>query len=215
MRLNLLKKEGFSKCKLKPWYELRCAKSKVIEECKNNRCFDFKKDASFSLENQENILEVFLLIVSILVILVGLIGTALPMLPGIPLIYLGYVIWGLASGWRDYGATTMIILGVVTVASVLLDYYAGAAGAKKFGASTSGVIGAFLGAIFGIIFFNIPGLILGPFAGAVIGEMISGKKQSDVWRAGWGAFLGFLAGSLFKIIMGTILAIMFFYLIIF
>ena len=159
-------------------------------------------------------METFLLIVSIVIIIIGLIGTMVPMLPGIPLIYLSYIIWGLASGWRDYGATTMIILGFVTVASVLLDYYAGAAGAKKFGASTAGVIGAFLGAIFGIIFFNIPGLILGPFAGAVIGEMIAGKPQKEVWRAGWGAFLGFLAGSFFKIIVGTILAIMFFYLII-
>ena len=160
-------------------------------------------------------METFLLIVSIVIIIIGLIGTMVPMLPGIPLIYLSYIIWGLASAWRDYGTTTMIILGFVTVASVLLDYYAGAAGAKKFGASTAGVIGAFLGAIFGIIFFNIPGLILGPFAGAVIGEMIAGKPQKEVWRAGWGAFLGFLAGSFFKIIVGTILAIMFFYLIIF
>lgn len=160
-------------------------------------------------------METFLLIVSILIILIGLIGTIAPMLPGIPLIYLAYVIWGLASGWKDYGSTTMIILGIVTVASVLLDYYAGAAGAKKFGASTAGVVGAFLGAIFGIIFFNIPGLILGPFAGAVVGEMIAGKPQKEVWRAGWGAFLGFLAGSFFKIIVGTIMAVMFFYLIIF
>lgn len=196
-------------------YELRRAISKVVAEWKITVVLIPKKRHLFHSKTGRRHLETFLLIVSISVILVGLIGTIIPMLPGIPLIYLGYIVWGLASGWRDYGETTMIILGVVTVASVLLDYYAGAAGAKKFGASTAGVIGAFLGAILGMIFFNIPGLILGPFAGAVIGEMINGKKQSDVWRAGWGAFLGFLAGSFFKIIVGTILAIMFFYLIIF
>lgn len=160
-------------------------------------------------------METFLLILSIIVILIGLIGTIAPMLPGIPLIYLAYIIWGLASGWKDYGSTTMIILGVVTFVSVLVDYYAGAAGAKKYGASTPGVVGAFLGAIFGVIFFNIPGLILGPFLGAVLGEMISGKTQREVLRAGWGAFLGFLAGSFFKIIVGLIMAIMFVYFIIF
>jgi len=99
--------------------------------------------------------------------------------------------------------------------SVLVDYYAGAAGAKKYGASTAGVIGAILGAILGVIFLNIPGLILGPFLGAVIGEMFAGKKQKEAWRAGWGAFLGFLAGSLFKITTGIMMFFLFLYFLIF
>ncbi|MFQ5583434.1 MAG: DUF456 domain-containing protein [Calditrichia bacterium] len=160
-------------------------------------------------------MEYFWLVISILVILVGLVGTIIPMIPGIPLIYGGYLVWGLASGWTDYGATTMIVLGVITLLSIVVDYYAGAAGAKKYGASTAGVIGAILGAIFGVIIFNIPGLVLGPFLGAVAGEMLVGKKQKDAWRAGWGAFLGFLAGSLFKITAGIMMFFLFVYFLIF
>jgi uncharacterized protein YqgC (DUF456 family) len=160
-------------------------------------------------------LEIFWLIISILTILVGILGTIAPLLPGIPLIYAAYLIWGLASGWKDYGLTTMIVLGFITLISVLLDYYSGAIGAKKYGATSAGVWGSILGAIIGVIVFNVPGLILGPFLGAVLGEILVGKKHKEAWRAGWGALLGFLGGTLFKISAGIMMFFLFLYFIIF
>jgi uncharacterized protein YqgC (DUF456 family) len=159
--------------------------------------------------------EYFWLVVTILILLIGILGTIVPMLPGIPLMYGGYLVWGLASGWKDFGATTMVILGIITFISILLDYYSGAIGAKKYGASTAGVIGALLGGIVGVILLNVPGLILGPFLGAVIGEMFAGKNQKEAWRAGWGAFLGFLAGSLFKVTSAIMMFFLFLYFLIF
>ncbi|NOX38850.1 MAG: DUF456 domain-containing protein [Calditrichaeota bacterium] len=155
------------------------------------------------------------LIVALICIAVGLVGTLIPLLPGIALIYVGYLVWGLVSGWSDYGWTTMVVLGIVTTLTYVMDYLAGAVGAKKFGATSAGVWGAIIGAVVGFMILSIWGLILGPFVGAVVGEMLVGRSQQEAWKAGWGAFLGFLASSVFRLIIGFIMAVLFLYFLIF
>ncbi|MEJ2636593.1 MAG: DUF456 domain-containing protein [Calditrichia bacterium] len=142
------------------------------------------------------------LIISLIIMIAGLIGTVLPLLPGIPLIYVGYVIYGFASHWQYYGLTAMIVWGAITLLIIWLDYYAGPLGAKKFGASSAGVWGSIIGGILGIVFLGLIGIIAGPFLGAVIGELLAGRNQRQALRSGWGTFVGFIGGSLFKIIVG-------------
>lgn len=156
-------------------------------------------------------METFWLLLAIALVVIGFAGTIIPMLPGIPLIFGGFLVWGLASGWKDYTMQTVVILGIVTAAIWLLEYYAGAIGAKKYGASKAGVWGTVLGGIIGVFAFNIPGLVIGSFLGAVIGEVIIGRSRREAWRAGWGAFLGFLAGTAIKVIAGLVMAGLFFY----
>jgi uncharacterized protein YqgC (DUF456 family) len=146
-----------------------------------------------------------LIIATVIVMIVGLAGTILPMLPGIPLIYLGLIIYGVSTGWQAYSVNFMFFWGVVTILMVLLDYYAGAIGARKYGASSAGVWGSILGGILGIIFLGFIGIIVGPFLGAFVGELLSGKSRAHALRAGWGTFIGFVAGSLFKIVVGCIM----------
>jgi uncharacterized protein YqgC (DUF456 family) len=146
------------------------------------------------------------LIITLILIFIGLVGTLVPMLPGIPLIYVSFFVYGIASGWKNYGANAMIFWGIVTGFMIFLDYYAGALGAKKYGASMAGIWGSIIGGILGVIFLGFIGIILGPLLGAVIGELLSGKTQRDAWKSGWGTLIGFLAGSLFKLIVGFIMA---------
>lgn len=156
-----------------------------------------------------------MLIVTLLMMLAGLAGTVLPMIPGVLLIYAGYALYGLGTGWRDYGLGVMIFWGVVTLLMQLLDYYAGALGAKKFGASKKGIWGSIIGGVVGLLFLNIIGLVIGTFLGAVVGELLSGRTPGDAARSGWGAFLGFIAGSLFKLTTAIIMIGVFLWLIIF
>ncbi len=149
--------------------------------------------------------DVLLFIIVFSIMILGLAGTILPMLPGIPLIYLGFIIYGLLTGWTDFAAGYMVLWGIVTILMVLLDYYAGAIGARRYGASAAGVWGSILGGIVGIIFLGFLGIILGPFIGAIAGEILSGKSHQHAFRAGWGTFIGFVAGSLFKIMVGCIM----------
>ena len=160
-------------------------------------------------------METFFLVVTLILMIAGLVGAVLPVLPSLPIIYAGYLIFGVASGWAHYGWGVMILFGLVTALTAVLDYVAGAAGARRYGASRAGVIGSLLGAIIGVIVFNVPGLILGPFVGALLGELIWGRTFQEAFRSGWGAFLGFVAGVLLKLVVGSVMIGAFLFLVIF
>ena len=151
-------------------------------------------------------------VICLLVMLAGLAGTILPVLPGIPIIWAGLLGYGLYSGWASYGLGAMAVTGFLVALSLAVDQLASIMGARKFGASRAGMIGSFVGAISGLIIFSLPGLILGTFFGAVAAEMIWEKREiKDSLASGAGALVGFLAGSLFKFMMGLGFIIYFIY----
>jgi uncharacterized protein YqgC (DUF456 family) len=142
-------------------------------------------------------------IVALLLMTIGLAGTVLPFIPGILLIYVGYLLYGFATGWQAYGLRAMFGWSVVTVLVLLLDFYAGAIGAKKHGASRSGAWGSLIGGFIGALAAGFPGLILGPFVGAALGELLAGRSYRAALRSGWGTFIGFMVGSVVKIALGV------------
>jgi uncharacterized protein len=144
-------------------------------------------------------------IVSILIMIVGLFGTVLPFLPGIVLIYAGYLFYGFVTDWHAYGATTVVVWGVVTCLLALLDFYAGSIGARKFGASRFGMWGSFIGGAVGALVAGLPGLILGPFVGAMAGELMGGRSHQQALRSAWGSIIGFVTGSLLRIAVGVVM----------
>ncbi len=150
-------------------------------------------------------METFWITFTVAVMLAGLAGTFLPMLPGVPLIYACLIFYGFVSGWKAYGLVTVIVWGVVTGVTVLIDLYAGSVGAKRYGASRYGFWGAVLGAVFGAVVAGLPGIIIGPIIGAVAGELLAGRSYREAWLSGWGTFIGFLSGSLVKIIVASLM----------
>ena len=137
-------------------------------------------------------------VLAIILIVVGVAGTVLPVLPGVPLVFAGMLIAAWSDGFQHVGVWTLVGLGVLTVIAVAVDFLAGLAGAKRVGASRLALIGAAVGTLIGI-FFGIPGLLLGPFLGALIGELFAGgtlKRAADV---GVGAWIGFLVGAVLKL----------------
>lgn len=133
-----------------------------------------------------------------LLIVVGFAGLILPALPGIPLVFAGLVLLAWAEGFAYVGWVTLVFLGLLALLSYAVDFLAAALGAKKFGASSRAIWGAAIGALAGI-FFGLPGIVLGPFVGAVIGEFSRRPAVGAATRAGIGATLGLLFGALLKI----------------
>ena len=86
----------------------------------------------------------------------------------------------------------------------VLDYFIPIWGTKKFGGTKIGVWGSVIGMIVGLFFAPL-GIILGPFVGAIIGELIAGKETKLAIKAGFGAFIGFLFGTIAKLIVGGFL----------
>ena len=145
---------------------------------------------------------------TLLVMLAGLIGSLLPVLPGTPLILIA------AIGHRLYFGTASIsnlVLGVLIalmVVSLVFDFLASMLGAKKFGATWRGMLGAVIGGIIGL-FFSLPGIILGPFLGAMLFEMLGGQEFKRATRAGAGAAIGLLLGIVGKFSICVVMMILF------
>lgn len=138
-----------------------------------------------------------------LLVLVGLAGTVLPALPGLPLMFAGMLLAAWAGDFQHVGAPTLIVLAILTLVSVAVDFWATAHGAKRVGASRLAMLGAALGTLFGL-FLGLPGLLLGPFAGAVAGELLHRRSlQADTLghaaKVGAGTWLGILLGTALKL----------------
>jgi len=133
-----------------------------------------------------------------LLVLAGLAGTILPALPGVPLVFAGLLLGAWLTEFTAIGWTTIGIFAVLTILAQIVDFLAGAYGARYAGAGVRAFWGATIGAIVGI-FFGLVGIILGPFLGAVIGELSGGNTWRASGKAGVGAWLGLMFATAFKL----------------
>ncbi len=130
--------------------------------------------------------------IAVILVVVGLAGAVLPALPGVPLVFAGLLLAAWAGGFEDVGAVTLTVLGVITLLTVLVDFWASAVGAKRVGASRKALVGAVVGTFAGM-FFGLLGVFAGPFIGAVVGELLHQRRLGGVRQAarvGFGTWVG-------------------------
>ena len=144
-------------------------------------------------------MDTFLIILGFVCIVVGLVGSVLPALPGPPLSYIGLIVINLASD-VEMSVTWLVVWALVVVAVQVLDIVIPSMGTKRFGGSKYGVWGCNIGVVVGMFFVPV-GIIIGPFVGAVVGELIKTRDFGTSLKAGFGAFLGFLTGTVVKVVL--------------
>lgn len=158
-------------------------------------------------------MDIALIIIGILFLLAGLVGCILPVLPGVPLAYVG--LWILhATDKVQFSWKFLLIWGIVTTVVQILDFVIPVWGTKVMGGSKAGVWGSTVGLIIGL-FYGAWGIVLGPFIGAVLFELIFNRKEDgktflQSLKAGLGAFVGLITGTVLKL---TCVGLMFFYFI--
>jgi uncharacterized protein YqgC (DUF456 family) len=129
----------------------------------------------------------------------GLAGSILPILPGPPLSFIGLFLLALLKHFSPpLTPTLVIILAVVTILVIVMDYIIPLLGAKRYGASKWGVWGSVLGMVIGI-FWSPFGMLAGAFIGAVVAELLAGKKHWEALRAGWGVVMGTLFATILRL----------------
>jgi len=136
-------------------------------------------------------MDIILIILGIVCLLLGMVGCFLPVLPGPTLSYLGLLL----LHWTEqihFSTTSLLIWLLLVIVVQILDYISPVLGTKYAGGSKWGNRGCIIGTVAGLFVFPPWGILIGPFVGAVIGELISGKQSVDAVQAGLGAFLGFL-----------------------
>jgi uncharacterized protein YqgC (DUF456 family) len=147
-------------------------------------------------------MDIALYVLSAVLVLIGLAGTTLPALPGIPVIFGG--LW-LAAGvdrYQHVGAWWLGIIAVLGAIGFIVDFVATALGAKRVGASKLAIWGAAIGTLIGV-FFGIPGLLFGPFVGAVAGELLSGTSVLRSTHVGIATWLGLIFGTIVKLVISV------------
>lgn len=142
-------------------------------------------------------------LIATVMIVIGLVGTVLPALPGLPLVFGGMLVAAWADGFSNVPVWVLVLLGVLTLLSLAIDFWATALGAKRVGASRKAITGAVLGTLGGL-FLGPFGLILGPFAGALAGELLhrrslGGTHIGDAAKIGFGTWMGILFGVVLKL----------------
>ena len=137
-------------------------------------------------------MDYLLLALAIILMIVGIAGCLLPVLPGPPLSYVGLIMLHFTR-FGDISKNLFIILGIVAVVVTIIDYVVPIWGTKQFGGSKYGIRGATVGLVIGL-FLGPAGIIIGPFVGAVVGELIFKDDIKYAMKAGFGSLLGFLTG---------------------
>ena len=148
-------------------------------------------------------LPVVLYLLAAVLVLAGLAGTLLPVLPGAPLVFAGLLLAAWADGFQHVGPWPLLALGGLALLSLVVDLWATAHGARRVGASRLAMLGATLGAVVGL-FFGLPGLLLGPFAGALGGELLHRRSLDpqhlgSAGKVGAGTWLGLALGAALKL----------------
>lgn len=145
---------------------------------------------------------------ALVVMLIALVGNLVPGLPGTPLALLAAIAHRLYFGAHSVNNAVLVVLIILTVASLVLDYASSVIGAKKFGATWRGAVGAVVGGLIGL-FFSLPGIILGPFIGATLFEMLGRQEFKKAAKAGAGAVVGLLLGAVGKFALCVIMIMLF------
>lgn len=144
-----------------------------------------------------------------ILIIAGFAGTIVPFLPGTTLILAGCCLHFFALGKSESGLSwvSLAIIMVLYVASVIVDNFSGAIGAKWFGSSKWGIVGAILGGLIGMV-WGLPGIIIGPIVGVFIFEMIFGKKRiKEAGSSTVGTVVGSGAGILAGMGIGVLMIV--------
>ncbi len=134
----------------------------------------------------------------------GVAGLVLPVLPGAVLLVAGVVALAFAGNFTAVGWGTVAFAGVMGLAITAVDWAASVLGAKAFGASKWAILGSAVGLVAGL-FLGLPGIVLGPPLGALVFEYAKDPSFERALKAGFGAFVGFLAGSVVKVTLAFVL----------
>lgn len=137
-------------------------------------------------------------IIAVIVMLVAVAGTVVPVLPGLPLSWLAMLLFGFIEKFERLDARFLAITFAIVIATEAADYFTKAWGARRYGASKAGTWGAVLGGFAGLFFLPV-GLLLGPFLGVLIAELLAGRTTDESLRAGWGGLIGTVGSIAIKI----------------
>ncbi|NJW52354.1 DUF456 domain-containing protein [Salinimicrobium oceani] len=155
-------------------------------------------------------MDIVIIVLAGILMLVGILGSFLPMLPGIPISWAGLLLLHLTAA-VPMNYTYLGVTLLITIIIFALQYAIPALGTKYLGGSKLGMFGATIG-LFAGIFIPIPfAILIAPFVGACIGEVINKADSRTAIRAASGSFIGLLASTFMEFVVTAIFFFLFLY----
>jgi uncharacterized protein YqgC (DUF456 family) len=151
--------------------------------------------------------ETLLIILALVCCIVGLLGSILPALPGAPISYVGLLLLLPCEG-AAISTTALWVYGIFLAIVSILDYVAPVWLTNVSGGSKQATRGSVAGLIAGLFFFPPWGLVVGPFVGAFIGELMESASKGKALKVAMMSFVGFVLTTGMKIIYSGILLFM-------
>ena len=154
---------------------------------------------------------ILLVILFSIALIPGILLALVPGIPGILYMLLVVAIFGFIDHFVHLSGHDMIVLSVITGVTLLIDFIAGIVGAKWGGAHWSSIIWGVVGLVLGGIFIPIPfvGSIIGMFLGVLASEWHRTKDVRLANKAAVGSFLGWVAGTAFKVLASVAFLVVF------
>ncbi|MCD8262686.1 MAG: DUF456 domain-containing protein [Bacteroides sp.] len=149
-------------------------------------------------------MDIFLIFIASFCLLTGFVCCIIPGVPGLPFAYLAMIILQVTERVQFSVAQMLIWLCLVIVVQII-DYLTPMWGTRRWGGSKAGIWGSMIGTLAGVILFPPWGIVIGPFVGAFIGEIINKRSFEKATRAGYGALIGFIAGTALKLVVCGVL----------
>lgn len=143
-------------------------------------------------------MDILLIVLSFILLIGGIVGCFLPVLPGPPLAYVGLLLMHFSER-IEFSIIFLLITLLLVVVLQVLDYITPILGNKYSGGSSAGNRGCVAGTILGL-FFMPWGIILGPFFGTIVGELMGGNDWHYAIRSGFGVLIGFVLGTILKVV---------------
>ncbi|BCJ85712.1 DUF456 domain-containing protein [Effusibacillus dendaii] len=149
------------------------------------------------------------LAIAIIFFLAGVLFTIYPILPGALFVLAGMVIYGLMEGWSHFPLWFWVVQVILTALNFTVDWLSSVLGIKRAGGSKWAVWGSIIGTLVGPLVAGPFGILIGPVAGAMIGQLVAARKAREITRVGIAVFLGFIIGTFTKLMIIMIQMIVF------
>jgi uncharacterized protein len=137
-----------------------------------------------------------------------------PILPGVLFLLGGFILYGVLFSFEPFNWIFWTVQGLFVILLFGADYIANIIGVKKYGGSKAGIWGSTIGLLAGPFVIPIVGIIVGPFLGAALAELLVNKKNiNDAIKIGFGSVIGFVSSVVTKGIIMAVMLIYFFVLV--
>lgn len=154
-------------------------------------------------------LDILAWIIVVVLFIIGMAGAVFPILPGALAIYAAFFVYGFMISFEPFGWLFWTIQTLIVAVLFLADYAVNAWGVKRYGGSRASVVGSTIGVLVGPFVIPAFGLVIGPFAGAVIGELLTGSDLDRSVKVGWGSLVGLFTSVVVKIVLQAVMILLF------